>query len=39
MQGKVVWVCIKIIKACQDNFTRNSARRKKKGPTKEALGE
>ena len=23
--------------ACQDNFTRNSARREKKGPTKEAL--
>ena len=38
-QVKVVWVCIKISGACQDNFTRNSARREKKGPTKEALGE
>ena len=39
MQVKVVWACVKIIRACQDNFTRNSARREKKGPTKEALGE
>ena len=30
---------LKIIRACQYNFTRNSARREKKGPTKEALGE
>ena len=34
----MVWACIKIIRACQDNFTRNSARREKKGPTKEVLG-
>jgi len=36
---KVVCTCIKIIRACQDNFKRNSARREKKRPTKEALGE
>ena len=38
---KVKWfgACIKISTACQDNFTRNSARREKKGPTKEVLGE
>ena len=34
----MVWACIKIIRACQDDFTRNSARRGKKGPPKEALG-
>ena len=28
-----------LIMACQDSFTRNSARREQKGPTKEALGE
>ena len=39
MQVKLVWACIEISKACQDNFLRNSARREKKGPTKEALGE
>ena len=38
-QVKVVWACIKIIRACQDEFTRNSARREMKGETKEALGE
>ena len=38
-QVKVVWACIKISRACQDNFTRNSAKREKKGPTKEALRE
>ena len=37
-QVKVVWACIKIIRACQHDFTRNSARREKKRPTKEALG-
>ena len=36
---QVVWACIKISRDCQDNFTRNSARRKKKGLTKEALWE
>ena len=30
---------VKSSRACKDNFTRNSARREKKGPTKEALGE
>ena len=34
-QVKVVWACIKIIRA----FTRNSARREKKVPKKEALAE
>ena len=34
MQVKVVWACIKIIRACQDNFTRNSARGEKEGSTK-----
>ena len=34
-QAKVVWACIKIIRVCQDDFTR----REKKGPTEEALGE
>ena len=29
----------KIIRVCQDDLTRNSARREKKGPTEEALGE
>ena len=33
---KWFWACIKIIRA-QDNFTRDGARREKKGPTKEAL--
>ena len=28
-----------LIMACQDSFTRNSARREQKGPTKEALRE
>ena len=43
-QVRVVWdltldvSSIKISRARQDNFT-NSARREKKGPTKEALGE
>ena len=35
-QVKVVWVCIKISRACQNNFTRENARREK-WPTKEAL--
>ena len=34
----MVWACIKIIRACQGDFTRSSARREKKGPTNEALG-
>ena len=38
-QVKVVWAGIKIIGACQDNFTRNSARREMTGETKGALGE
>ena len=38
-QVKVVRACIKIIRVCQDDFTRNSARREKKRPTKEAFGE
>ena len=38
-QIKAVWACIKISGACQDNFTRHSARREKKRPTKEAMGE
>ena len=31
----VVWLCSKICRACKDNFTRNSARREKKGRQKE----
>ena len=33
-QVQVVWACIKIIRACQDDFTTNSARREKKGRQK-----
>ena len=35
----MVWACIKISRACQDKFTRDSARREKKGLTKEAFWE
>ena len=38
MQVKVVWVCFKISRACQDNFTRNNAQREKKRLTEEGLG-
>ena len=38
MQVKVVWACFKISMACQDNFTRNNARREKKRLREEGLG-
>ena len=39
VKKRLVSACIKFIRACKDDFIRNSARREKKGPTKEALGE